>query len=116
MIAAVRTASDVLWYAYGEKDNSPPAQRRIETMWEKQGVLLTGATGLLGRYLLRDLLVKGCPTTVLVRDSKQGRAADRIAELVAFWNEYLHRKLPTPVVLAGELGPDDLGLTAADRR
>jgi thioester reductase-like protein/predicted lipid carrier protein YhbT len=85
-------------------------------MPERQGVLLTGATGLLGHYLLQDLLVRGYPLAVLVRDSRQGRAAERIAQIVAFWSERLRRKLPSPVILAGDLGLPGLGLTLADRR
>jgi thioester reductase-like protein len=82
----------------------------------RRAVLLTGATGLLGRYLLRDLLAEGCPVAVLARDAVQGQAAERVRALVAFWSECLRRPLPSPHVLAGELGRDGLGLTATDRR
>src|SRR5579864_7758553 len=99
-----------------EMDDYLPAHRRIEPMAERRGVLLTGATGLLGRYLLKDMLLKAHPAAVLVRDSRKGRAADRIAQIVAFWSERLHRRLPTPIVLNGDLGQVALGLTAADRR
>lgn len=84
-------------------------------MPERQSVLLTGATGLLGQYLLHDLLLKAHPVTVLVRDSRKGRAVERIAQIVAFWSERFRRKLPTPVVLNGDLGQGDLGLTPADK-
>ena len=79
-------------------------------------VLLTGATGLLGQYLLHDLLLKGYAVAVLVRDTRKERAADRISQIVAFWSERLQRRLPTPTVLNGDLGQAALGLTAADRR
>jgi len=85
-------------------------------MPERRGVLLTGATGLLGQYLLHDLLLKAHPVAVLVRDSPTERAAERIAQIVAFWSERLHRTLPTPTVLNGDLGHVALGLTATDRR
>jgi NAD(P)-dependent dehydrogenase (short-subunit alcohol dehydrogenase family) len=49
----------------------PPAHRRIETMPPRQGVLLTGATGLLGQYLLHDLLARGHSVAVLVRDARR---------------------------------------------
>jgi thioester reductase-like protein len=78
--------------------------------------LLTGATGMLGQYLLQGLLREGRPVVVLARASNRGSAAERIAELVAGWNEGSPRKLPTPRVLAGELGPDGLGLTGVERR
>ena len=50
-------------------------------MPERRGVLLTGATGLLGQYLLYDLLSRAHQVAVLVRDSRQGRAAERIAQI-----------------------------------
>jgi thioester reductase-like protein len=79
-------------------------------------VLLTGATGLLGQYLLRDLLWEAYPVAVLVRDSLEGTAHERIAELVSCWSERLGHTLPTPFVLNGDLREVALGLTAADRR
>jgi thioester reductase-like protein len=81
-----------------------------------RGVFLTGATGSLGQYLLRDLLAAGRPVVVLARDSRHQRADDRMAERVAFWSDVLKRPLPSPVVLAGELGPDGPALSAPDRR
>ncbi len=85
-------------------------------MAKRDSVLLTGATGFLGQYLLRDLLVAGRPVAVLVRDTADGTAEKRAADLVGYWSEILGRSLPAPRVLAGELGPDGPGLTAADRR
>src|SRR5476651_1567533 len=78
-------------------------------------VLLTEATGFLGRYLLRDLLLSGQRVAVLVRDSRAGRAENRIKELLNFWSESLGRSLPCPVVLNGDLAHADLGLPLADR-
>ncbi len=80
-----------------------------------RGCLLTGATGLLGHYLLRDLLVAGYRVTVLARDGVQQGAAERIAEIVAFWSEGLGRTLAVPRVIAGELGQGSLDLSLADR-
>jgi thioester reductase-like protein len=84
-------------------------------MPKRRGVLLTGATGLLGRYLLHDLLLQGNPVTVLVRDSRKATAAERIAQITEIGCERLGRKLPAPTVLNGDLGQVDLGLTAVDR-
>jgi thioester reductase-like protein len=78
-------------------------------------VLLTGATGLLGRYLLRDLARSNLPLAILARDSADETAADRIRSLVAVWEETHAIRLPRPVVIAGELREPGLGLTAADR-
>jgi thioester reductase-like protein len=81
-----------------------------------RGVFLTGATGLLGRYLLRDLLLTGRRVVVLARDGREGSAAERVAQIVAFWAESSGRPLPCPVVLAGDLALPGLGLTHADRQ
>jgi thioester reductase-like protein len=85
-------------------------------MQSRRGILLTGATGLLGRYLLRDLLLSGRRVATLARDCREAPAAQRMAELVAFWSESLGRKLPAPVVLDGDLRLPGLGLGPADRR
>lgn len=82
---------------------------------ERRGVLLTGATGLLGEYLLHDLLLQGYPVAVLVRDSRKVQASERIAQIIAFGSERLGRKLPAPSVVNGDLSLCDLGLTAVDR-
>jgi thioester reductase-like protein len=80
-----------------------------------QTILLTGATGLLGRYLLRDLLVAGHPVAVLARDAPGRPAAERLAELLSFWDEALGRALPRPVVLSGDLTAPHLGLGLAEQ-
>jgi thioester reductase-like protein len=87
----------------------------MATMPECRSLLLTGATGLLGRYLLRDLLASGHRLGVLVRDSKTESASDRLAELHAFACDTLRRQLPNPIVLHGDLTAPRLGLGAAER-
>ena len=78
-------------------------------------ILLTGATGFLGRYLLRELLAAGRPVAVLARDARGRPARERVDELVAFGSESLGRALPQPVVLSGDLALPGLGLGAAER-
>src|SRR5215472_8934568 len=80
------------------------------------GIFLTGATGLLGRYLLRDLLASGHRVGVLVRDTGSNTAKDRLHELLAFGCESLGKKLPNPVLLHGDLTAPRLGLGLAERR
>jgi thioester reductase-like protein len=82
----------------------------------RHGILLTGATGLVGRYLLRDLLASGHPVAVLIRDTPAAPAAERLAELLAFGEESLQRKLPRPTLLVGDLSTANLGLGPAERR
>ena len=84
-------------------------------MRTRDGIILTGATGLLGRYLLRDLLLAGRSVVVLAHDSRAGSAADRVGSIVDFWNETLGRGLPRPTVLNADLTEPTLGLQSSDR-
>ncbi|MEZ6104696.1 MAG: SDR family oxidoreductase [Pirellulaceae bacterium] len=51
--------------------------------------LLTGATGLVGHYLMRDLLLAGERLAVAVRDSKQAKGFERIDDILKFWEDEL---------------------------
>src|SRR5277367_4641035 len=72
--------------------------------------LLTGATGLLGSYLLRDSLLAGRRMAVLVRPSKSESAVQRIETQLRLWELSMETTLPRPVVLEGDLSEIDLGL------
>jgi thioester reductase-like protein len=78
----------------------------------KNTILLTGATGLLGRYLLRKLLRSGRQVAVLVRASQGMSPRERIDALRARWDE----TLPRPDVVEGDIALDGIGLTAVDRQ
>ncbi len=78
-------------------------------------VLLTGATGLLGRYLFRDLACSGAALAILARDDSTDSASERIAAIQAFWEESLGVRLPQPVVVCGDLRDSGLGFEAGDR-
>jgi thioester reductase-like protein len=80
----------------------------------KYHILLTGATGLLGRYLLRDLLLADAAVAVVVRKSRRQSAQDRIDALMATWEHLENRELPKPKVLEGDLTQDSLGLSPED--
>ncbi len=77
--------------------------------------LLTGATGLLGGYLLRDLFRDGHRVAVVVRDSASMAAADRIESVMQFWESECGKPLPRPVVLPGDVTLPNLGLSANDK-
>lgn len=79
-------------------------------------ILLTGGTGLLGRYLLRDLLLADVPVAAVVRRSRRDSAADRVEALMASWEEMLGRTLPRPHVLEGDITESKLGLSDEDLR
>lgn len=78
--------------------------------------LLTGATGLLGNYLLRDLLLKEVPVAVLVRSNRKQTARQRIEAGMTYWESELGKALPRPVVLDGDIAQPDLGLDAVSIR
>ena len=78
-------------------------------------VLLTGATGLLGRYLVRDLSAAGVEVAVLVRPSRGKSAAERVEALLSDWRARTGGRPRVVRVLPGDLHADGLGLSAADR-
>lgn len=78
--------------------------------------LLTGSTGLVGRYLLRDLLGAGVPMAVVTRPEKLLSAQERIEAVMSHWEGTQGHTLPRPVVLEGDLCQPDLGLDASQRR
>jgi len=75
--------------------------------------LLTGATGLLGTYLLRDGLLAGRRMAVVVRRSNMESAPQRIESILARWERELGYALPRPPVLEGNICEPDLGLDRA---
>jgi thioester reductase-like protein len=79
----------------------------------RRDILLTGATGFLGRYALRDLAARGRRVVVLARGAPES-AAERIA---ALWDGLLvGHGAAHPAVVCGDLLAPRLGLDAADRR
>lgn len=78
-------------------------------------ILLTGATGLLGRYLLRDLSLAGQKVAVLVRPTDRQTAEARVAGLLAAWERQGTASIPAPHVLVGDITEPGLGLSAEDR-
>jgi thioester reductase-like protein len=78
-------------------------------------VLITGATGLLGRSLVRDLAAAGRRVAVVVRPGKTADAAARVDELLRDWQEVAGAHVACPVVLEGNLSAEGLGLSAEQR-
>lgn len=77
-------------------------------------ILVTGATGLLGRYLMKDLLLRGQPLAVLVRKSRKQDPYQRVEAAMRSWEQVLGKPVPRPKVLAGDIASADLGLSADD--
>ena len=73
--------------------------------------LLTGATGLLGSYLLNDFLVAGLRVAVLVRPTKLESARQRVESIMTRWEKLAGFALPRPVILEGNLFNDRFDLS-----
>lgn len=76
-------------------------------------LLLSGATGLLGSYLVRDLLLEGRPLAVIARGDRRRSAGERIDAIVQRWEQLLGRSLGRPTVIDGDLSQPRCGLDAA---
>ncbi len=79
------------------------------------GWILSGSTGLLGRFLLRELLRRGDDVCVLVRKRGGVTAAQRIESIVQFWEDELKQHLARPLVIEANLLTPGLGLSDQDR-
>lgn len=75
-------------------------------------LLLTGATGLIGRYLLLDLLQSNSPLAVIVRPQGSLSGRDRIERIVDELEHDFGMTLPRPVCLEGDIASPGLGLNA----
>ena len=80
---------------------------RVRTM---AYILLTGGTGFLGRYVLKDCLLAGVPLAVLVRSNKRETAQQRIEAVLGHWEQLLERPLARPVILEGDVRQPRCGL------
>lgn len=76
----------------------------------KEHVLFTGATGFIGRYLLRKMLENDVPVAVIARSSAGQGANERIQAIVAGFERKLGRKLPKPICFTGNISEDMLGV------
>jgi thioester reductase-like protein len=75
--------------------------------------LITGATGLVGRFMLAELLRAGQHTAVIVREKTTASLSARIEEALAVFEE--NSQFGRPKLLAGDLTQPGLGLTERDR-
>lgn len=88
-----------------------PAEEKHTVCLDPREVLLTGATGFLGAYLLRELIQRtGAHVHCLVRGRDDAHAADRLRKTLATYG------IPEPddsrvSVIRGDLGLPRLGLS-----
>ena len=73
-------------------------------------VFMTGATGLLGSYLLRDLVLNGESVAVLTRRGRRQSPQSRIESMVSGWEAEAGRMLRRPVVFEGDITLPRCGL------
>ena len=59
-------------------------------------VFLTGATGLVGSYLLKILLQEGYKVYVLARGKDNKNARDRVTDVLEFWDKDVLSKTQNP--------------------
>ena len=62
-------------------------------MKTRKVVFLTGATGLVGSYLLKILLKEGHKIYALARNSKNMNATERILDILKFWDEDINSSI-----------------------
>lgn len=74
--------------------------------------LVTGSTGLIGEYLLKDMLQAGFKIAVVVRASKSQSARQRIEGILQRWESELGTVLPRPVILEGDITQPGFDLAA----
>lgn len=63
---------------------------------------LTGATGMLGAFFMRELLDCGQNLVVLVRPSRKKNAEERIEDILTLWETH-QKKYPRPLIIQGDL-------------
>lgn len=78
-------------------------------------IVLTGATGFIGQYLLRDLLLSQTPVAVIARPHRGQSLADRIESLLAPFELRTNTRLARPVCIEGDLSRPELGVGSRDR-
>ena len=76
----------------------------------KNYVLFTGATGFIGRYLLRQMLLSDVPVAVIARAANARGANERIREIVAGFEREEGRALPKPKCFTGNISEEMLGV------
>jgi nucleoside-diphosphate-sugar epimerase len=76
-------------------------------------LLLTGATGLVGRYLLRELLAADVAVAAMVRP---GKGPSTLEGIMRHWEREAGRALPRPVVIEGDLCHDEVVFDPDQRR
>lgn len=85
------------------------------TSSQKRSIFLTGATGLIGSYLLKILLQNGHKVFVLVRNSVDKNANERVIDVLNFWDKEIYQQYQENLtVLKGDITDNNLDLSEKD--
>ncbi len=76
----------------------------------KKVIFLTGATGLIGSYLLKLLLEKGHKVFCLARSKNEKSAEERVIEILNFWSKDISFDPKNLKILEGDITKKNLGL------
>lgn len=78
----------------------------------KSTIFLTGATGLLGSYLLKILLQNNHRVYCLARSKDNKTAKERVINILNFWDEKVFKKYKgNLIVVEGDITKKNLGIT-----
>jgi thioester reductase-like protein len=83
-------------------------------MTKNKYIFITGATGLLGAYLLKDLLLAGRACAVMVRSNRFESGTERVESILARFELANGIVLPRPVVLEGDLSKPMFGFNESE--
>ncbi|MDR2643111.1 MAG: SDR family oxidoreductase [Planctomycetaceae bacterium] len=83
-------------------------------MTNNKYIFITGTTGLLGAYLLKDLLLTDRACAVVVRSNRFEKGIQRIENILARFESDNKIVLPRPVVLEGDLSEPMFGFSESE--
>ena len=76
---------------------------QAQSQSDSEYVFLTGATGLLGSYILYNLLNRNEKVAILVRPGRKETAEHRISKILSHWKKEAGKTILMPQVFSGDL-------------
>ncbi|TWT49653.1 Phthiocerol synthesis polyketide synthase type I PpsC [Rubripirellula amarantea] len=81
-----------------------------------RSTLLTGATGMVGSYVMAEMLRRGIPMVVTARSKGRQSAAERIENILQDFEQAWNQTLPRPRVVEASFDQPGLGIPHHDQR